>query len=252
MEKRGQVAIFVIVALVIVGAVLVMFMYPEINPFAGPRELSPDRYLSDCIEPEFNNALDVLSRQGGYENPPAYINYIGDKIAYLCYSSGYYKPCVVQQPVLMSHFSNELSRILTPKADTCMRNLIVEYEKRGYSVQYSDISSEVILAPGRAKIEFDSPMTTTLDDVTKEFERFDVDIESGIYDLLGIATSIIDYEATFGDSETRLYTQYYPNLKIEKLKMEHGIKIYKLTDVLTEESFAFATRSLVWPPGYGL
>ncbi len=252
MEKRGQVAIFVIVALVIVGIVLVMFIYPEINPFAGPRELSPNQYLSDCIEPEFRNALEMLSRQGGYESPPAYINYMGDKIAYLCYASGYYQTCVVQQPILMTHFSNELARILTPKADTCMRNLIVEYERRGYSVSYSEISSSVTLSPDIARIDFSAPITTTRDGVSKDFEGFDVTIETGIYDLLAISTSVIDYEATFGDSETRLYTQYYPNLKLEKLKMEDGIKIYKLTDVVTEESFAFATRSLVWPPGYGL
>jgi hypothetical protein len=65
-----------------------------------------------------------------------------------------------------------------------------------------------------------------------------------------IATSIVDFSSTVGDAETLNYVQFYPNLKIEKLKKE-GDTIYTLTNVVTNEQFRFATRSLVWPAGYG-
>jgi len=252
MDKKGQIAIFVIVALVIVGVILVVFAYPQIKNIVAPSEISPSQYLKDCISPEVKGAVDILAKQGGDENPVGYINYLDVKVKYLCYVSGYYKTCVIQQPMLMSHFSNELERILTPKINTCARNLIAEYERRGFSVSSSAISSNVSLASGNIKIDFIAPMTITQAETTRTFDKFDVSIESGIYDLLSIATSIVDYEATYGDSETTLYMQYYPNLKIEKIKLEDGVKIYKLTDVVTEESFTFATRSLVWPAGYGL
>ena len=85
---------------------------------------------------------------------------------------------------------------------------------------------------------------------TQRFEKFGISIESEIYDLLSIATSIISFESTLGDSETLSYIQYYPDLTIEKIERE-GTTIYKLKNVITDEEFVFASRSLVWPQGYG-
>lgn len=252
MDKKGQIAIFVIIALVIVGVIIVVFAYPKIKNFVAPGELAPSSYLQDCIQPEVTTAVELLAKQGGDEVPVGYIDYLGTKIKYVCYNSGYYQTCAVQQPMLMSHFSGELRRMLTPKIETCAKNLIAEYERRGYTVSSSEISSKVVMAPGSIKIEFDAPMTITQADTTRTFDKFDVVVESSIYNLLSTATSIIDYEATYGDSETTLYLQYFPNLKIEKIKLEDGVKIYKLTDVVTNEAFQFATRSMVWPAGLGL
>jgi len=252
MNKRGQIAIFVIVALVIVGVILVIFAYPRLSSIISPGEFSPEQYLRDCIQPNVKGAIELLANQGGEQNPVGYINYLDTKVKYLCYISGYYKPCLVMQPLLITTFENELSKILTPKADACARSLVTEYERRGYSVSASGLTSNISLGPGKVKIVFNAPMTITSADTTRTFDKFDASIDSKIYDLLSIATSIIDYESTYGDSETTTYLSYYPDLKIEKIKLEDGVKIYKLINVVTNDMFQFATRSLVWPPGYGL
>ena len=44
----------------------------------------------------------------------------------------------------------------------------------------------------------------------------------------------------------------YPQTKVEKLKQGDGTTIYKVSDRKTQESFNFAVRSLVFPPGYNL
>ena len=252
MNKRGQIAIFVIVALVIVGVILVVFAYPRLSSIIAPKELSPEQYLRDCVQPDVKGAIELLAKQGGEQNPVGTINYLDTNVKYLCYVSGYYKPCLVIQPLLATTFENELSKILTPKANACARSLITEYERRGYSVSSSEIISSISLGPGKVIIEFNAPMTITSEETTRTFDKFDSSVDSKIYDLLSIATSIIDYESTYGDSETTTYMSYYPDLKINKIKLEDGVKIYKLTNVVTNEMFQFATRSLVWPPGYGL
>ena len=252
MNKRGQIAIFVIVALVIVGAVIVIFAYPQLSTLIAPKEINPEDYLRTCIEPNVKSAVDLLAKQGGEENPVGFINYLDVNVKYLCYTSEYYKTCTVQQPLLITRFGKEASRMLTTKANQCARNLITEYEKRGYSVSSSTITSNISIVSGKIKIEFSAPMTITREDYSKTFDRFDASTSSEMYNLLSIATSILDYETTYGDSATELYLNYYPNLKIEKIKLEDGVKIYKLTNVVTKEIFQFATRSLVWPPGYGL
>lgn len=252
MDRKGQIAIFVIVALAIVGVILVVFAYPQIRNIVAPQELSPEKYLGDCLEPEVRGAVELLAKQGGDEIPIGAAEYLDTKIKYLCYVSGYYQTCVIQQPLLITHFAEELSRMTNSEAEQCARNLITEYERRGFSVSSSEITSDVSVVSGNIQIMLSMPMTITKEDTSRTFDKFDVLINSEIYNLLSIATSIVDYETTYGDSETTNYLNYYPNLKIEKIKLEDGVKIYKLTNVVTEEVFQFATRSLVWPPGYGL
>ena len=252
MDKKGQVAIFVIIAIVIVGVVLAIFFYPRITEFVAPSAISPAQNLEDCIKPDVQLTVNLLAKQGGDENPIGYINYKETKIKYLCYITGYYQTCLVQQPMLMTHFGNEISRMLTARTDRCAQNLKEEYTNKGYAVEMGKINSSVLMAPGKIVIIFNSPMKITKGEETRTFDKFDVVISSQIYDLLAISTSIVDYEATYGDSETTLYMQYYPDLKIEKIKLEDGIKIYKVSNVVSKEEFEFATRSLVWPAGYGL
>ena len=62
----------------------------------------------------------------------------------------------------------------------------------------------------------------------------------------------MQFESVLGDSETTLYIQYYPDLKIEKIKRADEGTIYKLSNVVTGDEFTFASRSLNWPAGYGL
>ena len=252
MNKRGQIAIFVIVALVIVGAVIAVYAYPRLSALIAPKEIIPAEYLRTCVEPEVKRVIELLAKQGGEENPVGFANYLDVKIKYLCYTSEYYKTCTVQQPLLITQFNKESSRMLTSRANQCARNLITEYEKRGYSVSSSAISSNISIESGRIRLDFWAPMTVTKEDYSKTFDKFDASVSSEMYNLLSIATSILDYETTYGDSATELYLNYYPNLKIEKIKLEDGVKVYKLTNVVTKEIFQFATRSLVWPPGYGL
>ena len=251
MEKKGQIAIFVIVALVVVGVILVLFAYPQISNVLSPKEFSPEQYIRDCVQPNVKTTIELLAKQGGEQNPEVYISYLDTKVKYLCYVSGYYKPCLVMQPMLVTNFESEMSKILTPKADSCMKSLITEYERRGYSVSAQKITSEISLSSGKVNIIFNVPMTITSGETTRTFERFDGSVDSKIYDLLSIATSIIDYESTYGDSETTTYMGYYPDLRIDKIKLADGVKIYKLTNVVTNDIFQFATRSLVWPAGYG-
>ena len=106
------------------------------------------------------------------------------------------------------------------------------------------------MIPGEIRVDIKAPITVTID-ITQKFEEFNIETESQIYDLLMLATSIIDFESTYGDSETSLYIQYYPNLDIQKIKLGDGSKIYVVGDVTTGDSFTFATRSQAWPGGYG-
>jgi hypothetical protein len=247
--KRGQLAIFVIVALVIIGVILVLLLYPGRGPIIPrPTEISPESYLRDCIKPELTPAINVLSKQGGYLNPEGYLQYQGEKIKYLCYTAEYYVPCVVQQPMIKEHFESELKSILNPKMQECLQNLIKEYKKRGYSASVSGSETNITIMPKKIVIDFIAPITITKD-TTHTFRDFKIEINSEMYGLLLIADNIVEYEAVFGDSEITNYVSYYPDLTPKKFVLSDGSKIYTLTNIITNESFRFATRGLTFAPG---
>lgn len=250
-NRRGQATIFVIIAILIVAAIAIsFFMFPGIRETVIGEEFTPQGFLVSCIESGLRENVETLGKQGGEINPEGFVLHNGEKVKYLCYTSKYYETCSVQQPLIKTSFEKELNSISERRARDCINLLKGEYESRGYSVTSGAIKSSVEIKPTVIRVNFDTPLTVTKDE-TRNFEGFNVEISSKMYDLLYTAQSIINFESEFGDSETSAYMQYYPDLKIEKNILGDGTTIYKLSNVVTKEEFTFASRSLAWPPGFG-
>ena len=251
-NKRGQATIFVIVAIAIVGLIAAtVFFFPRIQETLAPGTFSPSTYLKDCIGPEIKPAAESLAQHGGYLDPEGFIFYGGEKIKYLCYSSEDYDTCTVQEPMVKGSFEKQLNNIAASKAEQCFSNLKREYERRGYTLSAGKAATNLEIIPGKIQVSFLVPTTISKGEITQKFNKFEAEIPSEMYEILFVAQSIVDYESTYGDSETTLYMQYYPNLKIDKRKLDDGSKIYILSNTVTKESFTFATRSRVFPAGYG-
>ncbi len=246
MERKGQVTIFVILALILVAVVVIIFAFPEVNVFSD--SVNPGQYLKSCIEPEIEIIKNKLSVQGGYSDPVHYTFYKDLKLQYLCYISDNYLPCVVQQPLLLKHIEKEIKKHIEPRAKQCLQNLKNQYERKGYEVTSSESEIKVSIVLEKILVDFVAPLTVKKD-TTQTFQKFAVAVDSSWYDLILTAVSIVQSESTLGDSETNLYIQYYPNLMIEKTRRDDGTTIYQLSDVTTEDKFYFAMRSLVWPQG---
>ena len=249
--KKGQVTIFVIAAVVIVvGAVLIFLFRGQISETIFG-EVTPNSFLSECVEDEVRGYVETLAKQGGYNEPEGYIMWKDYRVKYLCYTSKYYEPCLVQQPMIKQHFEDELREMIGGSVRGCVQEMKETFEGRGYEVSApSSVSYDVKIVPRNIQILVDAPISLTKD-TTQTFTEFEINMRSEMYGLLMIATSIIDYESTYGDSETSIFIQYYPSL-IEKTKLTDGSKIYVVRDVTTHESFTFASRGLSWPAGYGI
>jgi len=250
MDKRGQLAIFVIVAILIVGVILAVILVPKLD-IIGSEVFTPTGFLKNCIEPELRKGIDVLSNQGGYFNPEGFIIFNDSKVKYLCYNAENYRPCLVQEPVLKTHFEDELENYIAPVVKTCVSNLEKEYRRQGFTVTTGSVGQELSIIPGKINLKVNAPSTVTKE-TSNKFDSFDISLDSKIYDLLLTATSIVEFEAALGDSETSLYIRYYPDLSINKVQLADGSTIYILSNIVSKEKFIFASRSLVWPPGYGL
>ncbi|MEK6899351.1 MAG: hypothetical protein AABW79_04620 [Nanoarchaeota archaeon] len=248
--KRGQVAIFVIVAIVLVGFVLALFFLPQARVLLpGGESQDPGSFMRSCLKSKLEEGLGKLAEQGGSLNPSPSTSYQGKEIQYLCYTDENYLPCIVQKPLLVKSFQQELENYVRSDVKRCVSDLKSDYESRGYTVSSSSGDFNVSIIPGRISLELEEGITISKE-TTQTFKSFSATQSSELYNLLLIATSIVDFESKLGDSETTLYIQYYPELKIEKMRRDAD-KIYTLTNVNSGESFTFATRSLVWPAGFG-
>ena len=249
-SKKGQVTIFIIIAIVVVGlAVLFYSFYPQLRSTFISEIESPQAFIQSCLEEDIENTIDKLSLQGGDLDPEFFYQHGRDKLRYLCYSSEYYKLCTVQEPLLKEHIEEEIKEDISAKASECFIELKKVYQDKGYQVTLDEGSMGIELLPKRVVASFNNTLTLRKE-TAETYDTFRVVLNNNLYELTSIAISIIDFETTYGDAETTFYMDYYRDLKVEKLKQSEGTTVYILTDLNTDKKFQFASRSMAWKPGY--
>jgi len=254
MNKRGQISVFIIIAIVIVAlAIIAYLVYPKI---AQPRVVSitPKEEIQNCLEDEIEEVVEKISLSGGSLEPEFYIEYFEDgekyNVEYLCYTNEYYRQCVMQQPMLKTHIESEIKSAIENKATECFNNLEKNYEKKGFRVSLIRNDYNVELLPNKISVVFDYGLTLTKGGSDK-YGGFEVDVENNLYELVNIANKILDWEVEYGDANPSIYMDLYSWLKAEKIMKSDGTAIYILTDRDKQNKFQFASRSVALPIGYG-
>lgn len=248
-NKRAQVTIFIIIAIIIVAAVIFL-LWNRITVFFVPFS-SPKEYIADCVSESVPRILNNLTEHGGSLNPENSLLYQDEERGYLCYTNQYYDRCTMQIGLLKDYVENNLKKEIKPKVDKCLNDFKEEMERRGYEVSILGRDFDVSIELKRVKIIINSQISLSKEDRTS-FKNLEISTSSNVYTLLMIATSILNWEARYGDSDALTYMLYYPNLKVEKILLGDGSKIYILSDRENKERFVFATRSVAWHPGYGV
>lgn len=247
---KGQVTIFIIIAILIVAlGILIYLYYPKIFSNTSTETINPSEYIQQCMQQKIEDTVQNLSLQGGSVNPGFYYTYENNKIEYLCYTNEYYKPCIVQQPMLLEHIQSEILKEIKNSTISCFNSMEKSYTTKGYEVSMNPGNTTVELLPEKIVTTFGYNLTLTKGE-TEKYQDFRIVLDNNLYELVGVANSIIGLETTEGDAETTTYMNYYHDLKVEKQKQLDGTKIYILTDRNNDKKFQFASRSYVFPPGY--
>jgi hypothetical protein len=256
-NKKGQVTIFVVIAIVIVAALIIFFAVTDvgrqtIQSFVDTGDFDVRGSIESCIEEneDFQTSVTNILEQGGGLEPEFSYLFEDVEVSYLCYTNEYYDTCVNQEPLLLSKVESEILKVVSPIVDSCIQNANEDLKSRGYKITPGTHSVSVDTIPSNIIIQIDYPLTISKGDNVRKFSGFQVRKESEAYHLVTLATSIINFEARYGESDPNTYMALYPQTKVEKLKQGDGTTIYKVSNRETEESFNFAVRSLVFPPGY--
>jgi len=246
--KRSQVTIFIILALIIVVAIaliFVVFRKPTINI---PSSTDPAAYVENCIKEYAKEAIENLSKRGGDIKPEGSVKYKGEDIAYLCYNTNFYKPCVNQRPLLIEHIEKEITSYIEPKMRRCFSSLEQELKKKGYEIETGSMNIITELKVKKVVVTIDKEFSMTKEE-TRKFEQFSAQISHPIYELAEIAMEIANQEARYCYFENLGFMITYPRYDIRKFETGNSDIIYTIKDKPTGKEFTFAIRSCAMPAG---
>ena len=245
MEKRAQVTIFIIIGIVVVFAVLVFFLWAKPTYFS---DAGAGLGFEGCVEDVVEQSIGELEKRAGFVNPKFTYDYNGEEFTYLCYTNAYYETCTVQVPFLKNVFEGQMEGVIREKVDLCYENSISNLREQGYDVVSGVVEFEVEIEPSVVRVEIDAPTVVG----SQSLARFNVRVNAPTYEMVMIATSILQFEAKYGDADVSSMMFLYPDYVIDKIKRGDGTTVYVLEHKDLGNKFQFASRSLAWPAGYGV
>ncbi|MDO8468038.1 MAG: hypothetical protein Q7S56_03790 [Nanoarchaeota archaeon] len=252
MNKKGQVTIFIIFGILVIAGILAFFLLrAKIGPSSsGSIEQNSESFLQTCIQDRVDEGINSIMKQGGYIKPEIYINWEGENVSYLCYTANYYRPCINQEPVLISHIKNDLKEYIADDFESCFADYGKTLEQENYAVQVNYKGFELELGNGKVIITSDSELIYTRSGETSKFNSFRLIIPSHLYDLATVAQEVTTQEAKYCNFENVGFGLLYPQFKVNIFKSSSLDKIYTIIYKKSNEQFKFAVRGCVIPPGF--
>jgi hypothetical protein len=250
MNRKGQVTIFIILAiLIVVGILLFMFLSksdPEVIP---PTDLGPRASVISCVKDIVDDSIAKIMEGGGEILPSQAIMYDGGEWNYLCYQADYYQGCYNIHPMLELQIEKEIEADTSVAVQTCFNLMKGEFEGRGFGVTLEPGKEYSIdLLPGFVRINLDKGVEILEGERAQSFDDFGLETQSPIYDLVRVSREIVNSESQFCYFEYNGYMLLYPEYDIRRIDYRDS-KIYRVIDRWTGAEFKFAVRSCAFSPG---
>ncbi|HKL23395.1 MAG TPA: hypothetical protein VJ895_01455, partial [Candidatus Nanoarchaeia archaeon] len=202
-KKKGQVTIFIILAIIIVVVALSIFFFRgKISSPGIPANIEPiQTNFLNCIERGTLAGISILESNGGYiENPDfvpgstympfsSELDFLGIQIPYWHYISG--NNIEVEQVPSLEDMEGQLGNYLEQKLVNCN---FEEYLTRGYSVDMGVPEVEVDIKDKEVFVEVDAGLTVGLGDEYYLMDDFSVEIDSFLGTLYQDAKKVYELE----------------------------------------------------------
>ena len=248
MKSRGQVTIFIIVAIVIVVGIIASIIFMGRYDTETPTSLGPQAFIDKCVRDVVEESVGKMLKNGGEILPSQAIMYQGDEWNYLCYQADYYQGCYNIHPMLELQIESEIVRDTNDGIQRCFDTMREDLENRGYDVKGGATEYSINLLPGYVEINLMKPIDVSREETAQSFEDFTTRVLSPIYDLVQIAREVVNSEAQFCHFEYNGYMLLYPKYDIRRIDYTDS-KIYRLIDRGSGAELRFAIRSCAFAPG---
>jgi hypothetical protein len=246
-EKKAQVTLFILIAILLVSAVLIFFLWVQ-PTFLDSSSVQSS--LDSCITGVIEKQASALVSTAGISSENT-IKYNNKNIPYVCYSETYYEGCVNQYPFLKETLEKSLATNSKDGINKCYEDALENLQKQGNTITSSSSEFELSLVPGKVQVKMQSPAISQ-GQTSQILLNTLVEVPLPLYEQTILATGIIQSEQENGDADTDSYNLLYPNFITTKRKLSDGTTIYSIQDKKSELNYMFASRSWAFPAGYGI
>ncbi|HLC53394.1 MAG TPA: hypothetical protein VJK03_02520 [Candidatus Nanoarchaeia archaeon] len=249
MNRNGQVALWVIVAVVMVSVLgLLFFLKPTARPsFQEP--LDPGPAIEACMRRIAQEGLDIMLPQGGFVASANYKPYRKINVTYLCENTGYFLPCVQQHPFLMQEMEMELHNYSFQRIDTCFLDIKDAIEKKRTTATLGEQQLNVTFLPSYVRLHVEREMRIEEKGQVTIISSFTAELPSPSYELARVAIDAAGQEAKFCYFEYVGYMALHPSIDISKNVLSDETRIYTIRDISSGKLMNVAIRGCVIPPG---
>lgn len=259
-EKKAQVAVFIILAIFLVGLVLTIFVVFRNNSSISTSDINnPQTYLSSCLKDSIEESVTLVLKQGGRINfgglNPEPVEYNNEKINYLCYT--YAEPnvlswsesnsrCVATYGSLLYQIQNDITEKITPEVNLCFQNLRQNLIDNNYEVSLGNLNPEIEtrVKPGKVEIIIKQNLTIKKGDDIRAFNNYKVGITTNLFELIVRVSSRILELSSDCPINRNIQIGIF-GFREEMIELRDYIKIYSIIDGRTGETFKFAMRTCV-------
>lgn len=252
--KRGQVAIWVILGLALVGSIILFFLLSRDSNILTPEPTGiadAKSFIRQCVSEHTKEVVNEILPRGGFLAPRNSIFYNEYDVEYICENVGFYHPCTIQHPVLIREMEKEIYNYVYPRAEECFSELKTRIEDDGGTVSIgSGMNIEIELVQDKIDVNIERNVNIEKRGVAETYDNFEFSMISPAYNLGAIALEIASQESQYCNFENVGYSILYPRYEIMKYTMSvQPVEIYTIKDLQTDKFMNIAVRSCASPPG---
>lgn len=250
--NRGQVAIWIILAVVLVASLILFFLLQRFPDIVGPgesdRAFDFQSYLDECVQQSANEALNIMLPQGGLISPKNTIIYEGANVEYICKHLGSYDNCVHQHSALSEEMEEEIARYISPRVEECFAE--IRSTNRLAKIEIGETGRiDVKLIPEKAIITIEKDISIEKQGERRNFDTLKIEVRTRAFNLARIAMEIGSQESKFGYFEYHGFNLLYRDYYVEYHAIYDGNEIYTIRDNKTGKFMRVAVRGSVNPHG---
>lgn len=200
--KKGQVTIFVIIAIMLVVSVILFFVLRgSIGVVSVPESIQPaySHFLS-CVESETLTAINVLQSQGGYIELPDFeagssympfssqLLFLGNPIPYWYYVSGNNIP--KEQIPTKNEMELHLSKFVEDNIRSCNFG---DYYEDGFEISQGTPKVSTRILDGRVRVNLEMDLSFSKGEDSVFISNHNINVNSNIGTLYDSAKKVYDY-----------------------------------------------------------
>ena len=202
MNKRGQVAIYVIIAIVIIAGVLSFIALRDGVGVQVPAALEPV-YVNflNCLEEDVRTGISVLESQGGYIELPDFepgsnympfssqLNFLGNPIPYWYYVSG--NNIQREQVPSISNMEDSLEDFIEGEIRNCVYDV---YYDQGFEIVQDEPQAQISINEDNVLIDLDMSFSISRANDSAVVANHELEVESQLGKLYDSALKIYEQE----------------------------------------------------------